>query len=326
MHVLDGIGPEVSRIYVVDDCCPEGSGALVTARCEDSRVRVLRTHTNVGVGGATKLGYEAALDDGCDVVVKLDSDGQMDPALVPRLIEPILAHRADYVKGNRFFNLEDVAAMPKVRLLGNVALSFVNKACSGYWDIMDPTNGFTAIHVRVLSLMPLAKIADRFFFESDMLFRLSTVEAVVEDMPMTALYAGERSNLVVRNVLLDFPGLYFGRLVKRIGYQYFLRDFNAGSVQGVLGIMSLAFGTAFGIWKWHLSAVTAIAATSGEVMLAALPILLGMQLLISAVNYDIHSVPRIPLHLRLPALNRNSRLDRHKSEAADHCATKVAER
>jgi hypothetical protein len=234
------------------------------------------------------------------VVVKIDSDGQMDPLLIPRFVEPILAGRVDYTKGNRFFNLEDLQSMPRTRLFGNIALSFINKATSGYWGLMDPTNGFVAIHGAVLALLPLEKIASRYFFESDMLFRLNTVGAVVEDVPMRAVYRGEPSSMSLLRVVLDFPSKYLVRFLKRIAYTYFLRDFNAGSFQLVLGLVLCSAGAVFGAEKWFLTAAARVPATAGQVMLAALPIFLGAQLLVSAVNYDIASVPRTALHPRLP--------------------------
>lgn len=294
--VLSAIGPEVERIYVVDDACPEKTGDHVEASVRDPRVKVVRNASNLGVGGATKAGMLAALADGADVIVKVDGDGQMDPSLIPALVRPIAEERADYTKGNRFFELEDVAAMPKVRLFGNALLSLVNKAASGYWDLMDPTNGFVAIHARVAERLPLGKIADDYFFESDMLFRLGTLRAVALDMPMVARYDGAPSSLRIGNVALRFPGRYLGRFFKRVFYNYFLRDFNAGTVQIVLAVLLLLGGAAFGLWRWYLSVATGVPATSGTVMLAALPVLLGGHLLISAINFDIANVPRRPLH------------------------------
>jgi dolichol-phosphate mannosyltransferase len=246
-----------------------------------------------------KAGIRAALAEGADVIVKLDGDGQMDPALIPALVRPIVEERADYAKGNRFFELDDLAAMPSVRVFGNAMLSLVNKASSGYWDVMDPTNGFVAIHGRVAARLPLDKIADDYFFESDMLFRLGTLRAVVLDMPMVARYDGAPSSLRIGSVALRFPLRYLGRCMKRVFYNYFLRDFNAGTVQIVLALLLLAGGGGFGLWHWYESIRTGIPATSGTVMLAALPVLFAGHLLISAINFDIAHVPRRPLHPHL---------------------------
>ena len=289
----------IDRIYLVDDACPDKTGEFALSQISDSRLMLITHAVNQGVGGAMVSGYRAAIDDRVDVVVKIDSDGQMDPALIATFVAPILDGQADYTKGNRFFELASLSGMPRLRLFGNAVLSLVNKFSSGYWDVMDPTNGFTAIHTKILRRIPLDKIAKRYFFESDMLFRLGTMRAVVMDMPMVSVYADEESNLRVGSVLLDFPGRYLSRFLKRVFYSYFLRDFNAGSVQMLLGMMLIVAGGVFGTWHWMLSTTTGVAATSGTVMLAAMPVLLGGHLLIGALNYDIASVPKRCLHVLL---------------------------
>ena len=295
MRVLAGIGPEVARIFVVDDDCPEKSGELVRERSTDPRVIVLVHRENRGVGGAMVTGYEAALADGADVVVKIDGDCQMDPTLIPSFVRPLVAGDADYVKGNRFYDIAFLQGMPRLRLIGNALLSLVCKIASGYWNLMDPTNGYTAIHRAALAALPLARLDRGYFFESDMLFRLYTIRAVVRDVPMRALYADESSNLRVSRVLFEFPGKYLQRAVKRIFYAYFLRDFNAGSLQLVLGAVASVAGAAYGATRWADSIASGVPATSGEVMLAALPLLIGVQLLLGALNFDIQNIPRDPL-------------------------------
>jgi dolichol-phosphate mannosyltransferase len=300
LNVIQSLPAFVDQIIIVDDACPDDTGEHVAANLVDPRLVVVEHAQNQGVGGAMVSGYQAAIAAGADVVVKIDSDGQMDPALMPAFLQPIVDGVADYTKGNRFFELESLRDMPRVRLFGNAALSLVNKFSSGYWDVMDPTNGYTAIHTKILKRLPLAKLAKRYFFESDMLFRLGTMRAVVVDIPMEARYRDEVSNLRVSNVLLDFPGKYLTRFVKRVFYAYLLRDFNAGSVQLLLGLALLAAGGSFGAWNWLQSIVTGVPATSGTVMLAAMPVLLGGHLLIGAMNYDIASVPKRCLHRALP--------------------------
>ena len=240
-HILDvlaRIGPEVAAVYVVDDCCPEGSGDLVEAHCIDSRVKVIRHQVNGGVGAAVITGYMAALDDGMDIMVKIDGDGQMDPGMVPDFVAPILAGEADYTKGNRFFDLEQIQAMPTIRLFGNAVLSFFNKISSGYWNLFDPTNGYTALHRDVARSLPFARISERYFFESDMLFRLNTLQAVVVDIPMNATYGDEVSNLRISKVAGEFFKKHIKNTCKRIFYNYYLRDLSLASLQLPLGACS----------------------------------------------------------------------------------------
>jgi hypothetical protein len=171
LDVIRRIPSNVSLIVCVDDQCPDGSGRWLTEECRDPRVRVITHEENQGVGGAMVTGYQAALAAGADVVIKVDGDGQMDPALIPRFIQPIADGIADYAKGNRFYRPESLHSMPLVRLVGNALLSFVAKASTGYWRVFDPTNGYTAIHATALRLIPLEKISRRYFFETDMLYR-----------------------------------------------------------------------------------------------------------------------------------------------------------
>lgn len=295
LAVLAAMPAAVSRIYCVDDGCPEHTGDHVVAACNDPRVTVLYHAINQGVGAAMRTGYRAALADGMEIVVKIDGDGQMNPAEIPRLVRPILADAADYTKGNRFFRLEGLSAMPPVRLVGNTLLSFVSKLSTGYWQSFDPTNGFTAIDARVLAQLPLERIDKGYFFESDMLFRLNTLRAVVVDVPMRARYGAEQSSLRVSRASLQFAWRHGVNFFKRLFYNYFLRGFSVASVEWVAGPGLLSFGILFGIDKWLDSAASGVAATAGTVMLASLPTIVGMQMLLSAIHFDIGNEPTVPL-------------------------------
>ncbi|QEA12343.1 glycosyltransferase family 2 protein [Comamonas flocculans] len=292
LGVIAAIGPEVQAIYAVDDACPDGSGRFIEENNRDPRVRVLYHAENRGVGGAVVTAYEAAIADGMDVVVKVDGDGQMNPALLPQFVRPIARGQADYTKGNRFYRPESLRGMPPVRLFGNAVLSLMTKFSCGYWSSMDPTNGYTAVHTAVLRKLPLQKLERRYFFETDMLYHLNTIRAVVHDVPMDAVYGEEASNLKVSKVLPEFLGKHAVRLVKRYAYLYLLRDFNIGSLYSLLGAMLCLVGAVFGGVHWLDSLLTGRAASSGTVMLAALPLIIGIQFLIAFLHYDVSNVPR----------------------------------
>ena len=296
LNVIAGIGSEVQRIFIIDDKCPDGSGDYVEANCNDPRIIILRHEINQGVGGAVMTGYLAAIADGAEVIVKLDGDGQMDPSLILNFIEPILAGEADYTKGNRFFNLEEIQAMPKIRLFGNAVLSFMTKLSSGYWDLFDPTNGYTAIHADVARHLPFDKISRRYFFETDMLFRLNTLRAVVVDIPMDARYGDEVSNLKISKILGEFLFKHTRNFVKRIFYNYYLRDMSLASIELPLGLGLFFAGAGYGGYHWLDSAQSGVTTPAGTVMLSALPILMGLQLVLAFLGYDIASVPRRPQH------------------------------
>lgn len=295
----------IDSIYLVDDACPEQSGKYIndfiysnerlSAFAQTNSIKVIFHDKNQGVGGAVLSGYAAALNNGAHIVVKLDGDGQMDPNDIELLIQPIQMGWADYAKGNRFFDLTSLRVMPPVRLLGNAVLSFINKASSGYWSNMDPTNGFTAIHRDCLKRLDFSKIDRRYFFESDMLFRLGTIRAVVADVPLPARYADEISNLRISRVLFEFPPKYLKCVLKRIFYLYLLRDFNAGSLFLVAGVPLFAFGGIFGAWRWWYGILTHTPTLTGTVMLAVVPLVIGFQLLLSFIQFDVANTPNKPL-------------------------------
>lgn len=301
MRVLQGIGPQVWRVFVVDDACPEGTGAWVQAQCHDPRVEVLKHPHNQGVGAAVMTGYAQALKAGADIIVKIDGDGQMDPSLIDRFVSPIAQGRADYTKGNRFFTLRSLRDMPRTRLLGNAGLSFLAKLSTGYWSLFDVTNGYTAIHARLLPYLELDKVSRRYFFETDLLFRLGTLRAVVVDVPMEALYADERSNLKVWRILPEFAWKNLANLGKRVAYNYFLRDLSVASLELVMGSALLLFGVVFGISTWSNALATGVPTPLGTIMLAALPTLVGLQMLLAFIGHDVAQQPQRAIHPLLPA-------------------------
>jgi dolichol-phosphate mannosyltransferase len=298
--VLAAIGKEVWRIYIVDDCCPEGSGDFVRQRCSDHRVRVLKNEQNQGVGGAVMTGYRAALAEGADIIVKIDGDGQMDPTLLIRFVTPIIKGQADYTKGNRFYDLTNIRRMPIARLFGNAILSFMTKFSTGYWNIFDPTNGYTAIHARVAAHLPLDKINRRYFFETDMLFRLNIIRAVVVDIPMDAVYNDEKSSLKIRSIVCDFSVRHVRNFVKRIAYNYFLRDMTLASVELIVGNILLMFGLISGALHWSQAIKYHTITPLGTIMLSTLPTLLGLQFLLAFLGFDVANLPKRPVQDDLP--------------------------
>lgn len=295
LGVIGNIGPEVNLIVVVDDYCPESTGKLIQDVSKDLRVSVLTHQENRGVGGAMITGYRFALEKGADVIVKLDGDGQMDPSLIPILLEPILKEQADYVKGNRFFNIQAILRMPKIRIFGNLALSFFSKVSTGYWQVFDPNNGFTAIHASALKQLPLEKISNRYFFESDMLFRLNLARAVVVDVPMDAVYGEEKSNLSILRTLIEFPIKHSKNFIKRIAYSYYLRDFTLASLELPAGLLLLISGSVAALYNWIHSAQLSQATPTGTLILIAMMLLSSIQLLLSFASYDMQSSPKKPI-------------------------------
>ncbi len=189
LDLLERIDESAFLIVVVDDCCPERTGDLVRRSVADSRVRVTSNSHNLGVGGATAVGFAEALEAGAEIIVKLDGDGQHFPECVNDLVRPIALGEADMVKGNRLFDLAVcLRRMPIWRLLANVTLSLVSKPATGYWDVVDPACGFFAVHRKIVGRLPWSRIDKGYFFETDLLFWLGTLGSRVAMVPMEPVY------------------------------------------------------------------------------------------------------------------------------------------
>ncbi|MDD5319693.1 MAG: glycosyltransferase family 2 protein [Methylococcales bacterium] len=179
-HIL-GVISQIGRIYDIDDCCPDGSGDFVESNYRDERVWVIRNPENQSVGGTVMSGYQAAIAGGRDIIVKVDGYGQMDPRLIPDFVALILDGEADYTKGNHFFDLEEIHAMPKVRIVGNAALTFMTKLSPAIGIYLTPPMATQRPTGMSHGHLPFKKISRRNFLETDMLIRLNTLRAVVVD-------------------------------------------------------------------------------------------------------------------------------------------------
>ena len=291
--VLGGLPAYIKHIIVVNDASPDLSAELVTAAAKvDGRITLINHAKNQGVGGAMVSGFQKALELGAQIAIKLDGDGQMDPNHIPALITPLIQGKADYVKGNRFRDFQSLQQMPFIRRLGNLGLSFLTKAATGYWNIFDPTNGFFAIRTEILAKIPLDKIDRRYFFETSMLSNLYLLDALVMDVSIPARYGNERSNLSIRRTLFEFPLKLLVTFARRILLRYYIYDFSITSLYLMVGIPLLLFGGIFGGIKWIEYASEDIPAPTGTVMLPTLSVILGIQILLSAIEIDMNSTPR----------------------------------
>lgn len=290
-EVVQTLPAFVDTIIVVDDASPDRTFEVASALVEP-RLIILRHAQNRGVGAAMCSAYERALELGCDIVVKMDSDGQMDPARLAELLDAMINGNYDYAKGNRFLHRGALSSMPRHRLLGSLALTFLTKMASGYWHIFDPQNGFVACRQVMLQRLELPRIANDYFFENDMLVHLNVLGARVVDVPLPARYANEVSSMRISRILISFPGRLFCRYWWRIYERYTLRDFSPIVPFLVSGILLCGWAIAFGSWVWFQSWQTGVVASTGTVMLTALPLILGFELLLHAMLLDIYSTPR----------------------------------
>jgi dolichol-phosphate mannosyltransferase len=291
--VISGIPSGVQTIIAVEDRSPDSTGEVLDRLASiERRLVVIHHDQNKGVGGATQSGYREALRRGADIVVKVDGDGQMDPEYIERLVAPIVAGQAEYTKGNRFYDWNYLQSMPLARRIGNLGLSFLIKISSGYWNLFDPTNGFTAISSNTLRELNLERLENRYLFESSMLVELYRLNARIKQVPMRAVYNGAISSLSISRSLIEFPVYLLSAAMRRFMHRYIWQDFTAVSVFVIMGLLSILFGTTFGSYHWLKSLQTMEPATAGTVMLSAVPVILGFQLLLQAIVLDIENVPK----------------------------------
>jgi glycosyltransferase involved in cell wall biosynthesis len=261
----------VDRVYVVDDCSTDGTWEEILQAAERTNKRreraqpiadgggtvgsvvvPIRHEVNTGVGGAIKTGYRRALADDMDVAAVMNGDGQMDPDILDRIVDPIVSGRADYAKGNRLASPEHRRGMPAFRTFGNFALSYLTKVASGYWRLLDPQNGYTAISRHALETLELDELYDRYGFVNHILIRCNAAGLRVADVPMNARYGDERSHIRLSSFVPDVSRLLAKGMVWRLRTRYLVFDFHPliacfplgflGLVVGLLGAVAVTLG------------------------------------------------------------------------------------
>jgi glycosyltransferase involved in cell wall biosynthesis len=291
-EVLSSVPAYVDQIVAVDDGSRDDTVKLLDATT-DERVVVARHERNRGVGAAMRTGLARGTAGGADLLVKVDGDGQMDLDDLPKLLDSLIDdQRYGYAKGNRLVDQKALSRMPRLRVIGNFALTFLTKLASGYWYVVDPQNGYLAIRREVWERLDPDRISDGYFFENDMLVGLNILDVPVKDVPIPARYGDERSYLRVRRVFFPFLFLLVRRTFYRIYVKYMLRDFSPIALFLIAGLPLFLWGVAFGAFQWWDHAQMGIATPTGTVIVSVVPLILGFQLLLQALVLDIQNSPR----------------------------------
>ena len=214
----------VDRIIVVDDASADAT-APRARRMGRRGLEVVRHAENRGVGGAIVTGYQRALALGVDAVAVMAGDGQMDPADLPALLDPIVSGRAGYAKGNRFRSGEVLRAMPPARIVGNVLLSLATKVVSGYWSSFDSQCGYTAIARAALEAIDLDRIFPRYGYPNDLLARLHAVGVTVVDVPVRPVYGPRwKSGIRLGTVFYPITWVLVRALARRLTVEWTQRE------------------------------------------------------------------------------------------------------
>ncbi|WP_394739803.1 glycosyltransferase family 2 protein [Natronococcus roseus] len=260
-RVIETVPEYVDRIYAVDDASPDDSWAVIRRTAErinesteparaiadggdGRRVVPIRHEENRGYGGAVKTGYERAAADGIDVVAVMNGDAQMDPAILDRILDPVVDGEADYAKGNRLLTPGDRASMSTFRFVGNAALTGLSKFATGYWTLSDPQNGYTAISREAIETLDLESITDEYGFLNHLLTHLNVAEFRVADVPMTAVYGDEESSIGYSSFVRFVSLLLLRSFLWRLKTRYVVRSFHPAVVFYGTGATGLAGGLA----------------------------------------------------------------------------------
>lgn len=283
--VIETVPDFVDHMVVVDDGSTDDTAAVVRA-VGDERLELVSHHQNQGVGAAVVTGHRKALDAGADVVCLMAGDGQSDPDRLDDLVGPVVRGECDVAKANRLYAWDSFRGMPWLRVLGNVVLSFLVKFATGYWRLVDPLNGYVALHRRALERLPLDRIGKGYTLETDVLIYLNIVGMSVRDVPIPARYGREASGIRLWRDVPAVAWLLFRGFWRRITWKYVLWSFSPIALLLFGGLALCAWGVGFGIWVLFHTLGEPVA-TTGTVMLAIVPFLMGFQLLLFALVLDI---------------------------------------
>jgi glycosyltransferase involved in cell wall biosynthesis len=280
----------VDTIVVVDDCSADETSAAALEP-GDPRVVLVRHDVNQGLGASLIDAHKRALELGGDIMVVMAGDGQMDPDYLPALLDPILHDGYDFSKGNRFFTTGSFQGMPWVRTFGNIVLTFLTKMATGYWDLFDPQNGYTAMTRRMSERIEWDAIARDYSFENDVLAALGLLRARVRDVDIPAVYGEEISDIKLHKTVPHLLRTLRRAFWRRFWLQYVVRSFSPVALFSLFGMLMLVWSLAFGVWV-VVQRVHGITPSTATVMIDVLPLQLGFMLVLAAFVLDIMNAPK----------------------------------
>ncbi len=242
-QTLESIPDYIDKIYAVDDGSYDDTYNIIKkTSIKDNRIIPLKHEINKGVGAAIITGYKKSVDDNVDVAVVMAGDYQMDQTQIPKLIEPIIEGNADYTKGNRLTNNTDMKGMSIFRRFGNELLSILTKISSGYYDIMDPQNGYAAISRQALTTIELDEIYPKYGYCNDILVKLNVFDLRVKDVPIPARYGSEKSKIKYGRYIMNVSWLLFGNFLYRLKMKYIYQDLSLIPFLFIFGALLMPLG------------------------------------------------------------------------------------
>lgn len=280
----------VDYIIAVDDLSTDETWDIISKLSKKNK-RIVPIHltVNQGIGGAYINGFKAALDKGADLIFTMAGDAQCNQDYMPAMIDTLIDGDFDYVKANRFVHLEELKQMPKFRRIGNTIITILTKFSSGYYSIFDSQNGYGVFKRKTLEKLPFDSIGRRYDYENTLLISLSIMGAKIKDEPVPAIYGDEESTIPVFKTTMRALRVVWRGFWHRIYRKYVLINFHPIALFIYGGITLTVAGILFGIYLVVDKLVSASSPSSGTVMLVVLPIILGFQLLLTAITMDMNN-------------------------------------
>ena len=254
---LNSIPDYIFRIYAVDDASTDSTPEIIREFAEkDARIMHIRHEQNQGVGASIASGYKEALKEGMDIAVVMAGDNQMDPAFLPAFLDPIIKRQADYAVGNRLQASEYRKGMPGMRFFGNALLTLLTKIASGYWQLMDPQNGYTAISRRALERLDLTTIYPRYGYCNDLLVKLNAFGFKAMNINHQARYnIGEVSGIKYRTYIFRLSRLLFKDFLWRLKEKYVVLNFHPLVFFYLFGATSILISLILGVYSIYIKLV-----------------------------------------------------------------------
>lgn len=280
----------VDDIIAVDDKSTDDTWKIISDLSKrDKRVAPIHLDANEGIGGAYVHGFDYALEHKADLIFTMAGDAQCNQNYMSNMIDTLIDQNLDYVKANRFVHLEELKQMPTFRRVGNTVITILTKFSSGYYSIFDSQNGYGVFKRATLERLPFEHIGRRYDYENTLLIALAIMGAKVKDEPVPAIYGDEVSTIPVFKTTMRALKVVWKGFWRRMYYKYVVVNFHPIALFLFSGLLTLGFGVGFGIFLAIDRIVTHTPPSTGSVMIAVLPIILGFQLLLSAITMDMNN-------------------------------------
>lgn len=280
----------IDDIIAVDDKSKDETLAVITKLAKkDSRVHPIHHEKNTGIGGAYITGFNWALEHDSDLVFTMAGDAQCNQDYMPYMIDSLIDGDMDYVKANRFVHLEELRSMPRFRRIGNTFITILTKFSTGYYSVFDSQNGYGVFKRKTLLDLPFEYIGRRYDYENTLLIALSIMNARIKDESVPAIYGDEKSTIPVFMTSMRALRVVWRGFWKRIYYKYVLVNFHPIALFLMLGLILGAIGVGFGIFMLVDRIISGASPSTGTVMLSVVPVILGFQLLLTAITMDMNN-------------------------------------